>query len=962
MPALAALAVFSISAHSQNYRLFINEVQVANIDMYLDPSLNYGAWIELYNAGSTTQSLIGVTVRHTAADGTVSQHKLNSTHGTIPSRSFRNLWFDHNSADGYYGSGASTQLRYKLSADGGMIELLESDGTLIDAVSYPPSIARTSWARTTDGGTQWGYTSQPTPAATNVTSQFAEQRTLPPTVNTDISVFDQPFSFSVDIPQGATLHYTTDGSTPVAGTSQESSTGWFNVDTTIVYRFLCTEDGKLNSPVVTHTFIRCDKAYYLPILSVTTHPDNLFDNTIGLYVRGTNGRVWNNSKTIANQNMDWERPVNVEYLVPNTEANVYKTMLNQGADFQIFGGWTRFNSGDTEWEHKSSFKLKANRLADGDNFFTAPVFDSKPYTKQKHLLVRNGGQDQYERFWDAALQEMLRTSGIYLDCQAYQPAHIFLDGQYLGMLNLREASNRKFAYSNYGIGDDEVDQWEDEFIIKAGDAQAFNRWSSLCAQLASNSTNPELWQEICDLLDVDEFCNYMAAETYIGNQDWVRTGLKNIKGFRSRNDDGKIHVVVYDLDGGFGDTNVLATTLSRSSKLCTIFRNMLKYAPFKKQFIDAYCIMGASVFVPDRCLPILQDIVDNIAPALAMEGLSNTTKRETLIQKLSDRNGYYLSAMRSLQTSMGVSNPYTLHLQANTQQARLKLNTQEIPTARFEGFAYSPITLTALTPAGYEFAGWQVDGEVVSRDSILDLSTIYPAGTYTVTAMYDSLETPSAQTAPVRINEVCATGDIYINEYLKKTDWIELYNTTSQPIDLAGMYLTDNPNKPQKYQIPAGPGTIIPPHGYRIVWCDGREPISQLHASFKLANADSSYVAIMAADGSWTDALQYDAQGRWQTFGRYPDGSDNVGLLDRITIEQTNHVLTSTVLVPQIQTGGMANDIRPLTIGRGTRIVAVDYYNTNGQKLSGPADARIVIQRITYDNGYSEVRKVIQRE
>ena len=29
--------------------LIINEIQVSNIDQYMDPSFNYGGWIELYN-------------------------------------------------------------------------------------------------------------------------------------------------------------------------------------------------------------------------------------------------------------------------------------------------------------------------------------------------------------------------------------------------------------------------------------------------------------------------------------------------------------------------------------------------------------------------------------------------------------------------------------------------------------------------------------------------------------------------------------------------------------------------------------------------------------------------------------------------------------------------------------------------------------------------------------------------
>ena len=80
-----------------------------------------------------------------------------------------------------------------------------------------------------------------------------------------------------------------------------------------------------------------------------------------------------------------------------------------------------------------------------------------------------------------------------------------------------------------------------------------------------------------------------------------------------------------------------------------------------------------------------------------------------------------------------------------------------------------------------------------------------------------------------------------INDQYKKKDWVELYNATASPVDLAGMYLSDNPLKPQKYQIQATEGinTVVPPYGHLIIWCDGSQPVNQLHAPFKLDNADS---------------------------------------------------------------------------------------------------------------------------
>ena len=69
----------------------------------------------------------------------------------------------------------------------------------------------------------------------------------------------------------------------------------------------------------------------------------------------------------------------------------------------------------------------------------------------------------------------------------------------------------------------------------------------------------------------------------------------------------------------------------------------------------------------------------------------------------------------------------------------------------------------------------------------------------------------------------------------------------------------DNRNKPQKYRLQSG---VVPAHGTCIVWCDNKDAVSQLHAPFKLENADGASVSIQAEDGSWADCVEYLEQGR----------------------------------------------------------------------------------------------------
>ena len=293
-------------------------------------------------------------------------------------------------------------------------------------------------------------------------------------------------------------------------------------------------------------------------------------------------------------------------------------------------------------------------------------------------------------------------------------------------------------------------------------------------------------------------------------------------------------------------------------------------------------------------------------------------------------------------------------IETTTPLARILLNGQEIPTSYFSGTLFEKAELTAVIPEGYQFIGWQVNGKTISTDTVLN------AMNYANLNPHITLALKRNKTVnPIRINEVSSANDIYISDYLKKSDWIELYNTTDEAINISGAYLTDNPDKPYKYQLSTLDSQlsklIIPPHGYRIVWCDNNVPITQLHAAFRLENTDNAYVGIRAADGSWADSLIYQSQGRWQSYGRFPDGTDNYALFDRITIEDSNRINTHTVITtPDWETGK-----KSVLMQKNRQIASIQYFNMSGQRLSSPKDEHIVIRRIIYDDGTVESRKMI---
>lgn len=94
---------------------------------------------------------------------------------------------------------------------------------------------------------------------------------------------------------------------------------------------------------------------------------------------------------------------------------------------------------------------------------------------------------------------------------------------------------------------------------------------------------------------------------------------------------------------------------------------------------------------------------------------------------------------------------------------------------------------------------------------------------------------PAPSVGSLLINEVLASNDsLNFDPSGESDDWIELVNTTSNPLDLAGFYLSDDPINLMAWAFPAG--TTIPANGYLLIWADKDTLQPGLHANFKLSN------------------------------------------------------------------------------------------------------------------------------
>lgn len=149
----------------------------------------------------------------------------------------------------------------------------------------------------------------------------------------------------------------------------------------------------------------------------------------------------------------------------------------------------------------------------------------------------------------------------------------------------------------------------------------------------------------------------------------------------------------------------------------------------------------------------------------------------------------------------------------------------------------------------------------------------------------------------VIINEYsCSNVNGPLDAFGDREDWVELYNPTATAVNLTGFFLSDKPTNLDKWEIPSG---TIPPNGYMLVFCSGRNTVSgmELHPSFRLTQTDNEWIILSNSGSDVVDSLhivhltkQNHSVGRsvnaaadWKLFLTPTPGAANTGAINFYT-------------------------------------------------------------------------------
>ncbi len=905
--AVAATLLFGVQTDAQ---VVINEY-CSTTTIHQDEDKANSDWIELYN---TTDEAVSLKGWH------LSDKSGNLTKWTFPDVSLQPKAFMVVYASGKDRAVAGKPLHtnFNMSSDGETIYLSDANGNLIhktDSISMPCNASRGLFP---DGSDKWFFFAEPTPDSANTTKTYATSKTSTVDIEPRGGVFTSAVTVTLKSGGNTPIYYTLDCTVPTAADSL-LYTGPITIDSTTVVRAITFDDNLMPAQPTTQSYIfgsrlrwvnrnmhdgapittdtrwvsdndgggggwggwggwgghnetvtvdpikyinNHDAKFDLPVVSLTMEPDDLWDYNTGLYVEGPNADL-NASPRRANYYNDWEKPVHIELYW--TDGSL---VLCQDAGVQISGAYSRMND-------QKSMAMHA-RKAYGTKYFNAKLFDELELFRFKSFTLRDSGNDfGGTHFRDAMITHLV--AGNNIDIQAYQPAVVFLNGEYWGILNLREKLNEDYIENHYPyVSADDVDLMAASDVTQTispseGDGKDYD---ALISYIESNDlAKDECYQYVCSLVDIDEYIEYMVSEIYASNNDWPHN---NVKIWKSTKRGSRWRWFLYDTDQCYsiwrdqsGDDKLGTCLEERDTHGNTwanvLFRNLTKNEKFRNALANRFADRMNNEFLPKNVNHLIDSLFNNISSEIGYHNQrwgKNTNNGQGMKDFAKNRPK---NVRNHLRTHFNVGADAKVTLYTNDEKAGyVQLNSLTLKSFPWNGtyFKNVPISIRAIARPGYKFVRWEDANKAVNTHAGISVKL---AGTESYTAIF---EEDNANYNSVVINEINFKSS---NDYDTK-DWIELYNTTAAAIDISNWVISDDKQE-DAFKIPGG--TIIPPYGYVVV-CESLSKMLKYNPNlvnavgdFQFGLSKADLVRLKDSEGNLIDELEYDASKNW------PDGNGN---------------------------------------------------------------------------------------
>ncbi len=599
---------------------------------------------------------------------------------------------------------------------------------------------------------------------------------------------------------GADIYYPLDGPRPGRKAQPFNGKPLRLRETTVLRLIAYHTDGRI-SEMLSHTYFVNEPLSNFPVVSIGITPELLFDPYRGLFMQGANADDAHWKKPGANFWSKREVTCNVEIFESDGRC-VHRSR----SGFRLFGGMSRL------FPQKSMAIVARSRY--GERRIEHEIFGKKGKKKFKYLVLRNSGSDfGKSHFRDALMTSLVEDWDI--EQQDYRPAHVYLNGRYWGIYNIREKINRFFIADHHDeVDNDSIDIMEHRETLKKGSSRHYR---ALLRFLEENSlADPANYAYVQTQMDVDNFMNYQIAQIYFDNRD----AGGNIRYWRPQTATGRWRWILYDTDWGFGlherdayqfnslafHTDPEGPSWPNPPWSTFLLRKLLEHDGFRQKFVNRCADHLNASFHPqqatDRIDHFYQQLLPEIPRHLKRWRLSRNYWEDevaTMRTFAKERPQYLrMHLMEAFQTGaerkLIVSTNKGGHILINGE---VMVSDDTLQAIYFERY---PVEIKIVAHNGYRFSHWEglpVDSD--ERSIILRLTEPVTR----IHAFFHEYQHPLQ--GKVVINEVCPKNK-------DSEDWLEIFNGTDERVNLKNWFITDL--KKNEYTFPE---VYIGPHDYLVI-------------------------------------------------------------------------------------------------------------------------------------------------
>lgn len=341
------------------------------------------------------------------------------------------------------------------------------------------------------------------------------------------------------------------------------------------------------------------------VISITTDPKNLLDYKTGIMAPGAiydawkqtdagkkiiAGQEWWKAETNSSQHgKKWERPCQLQLYTTGE-----KPAIELDAGLRIRGGMSRR-------QNQKSFTLYF-RDTYGPKTLHFALFDKEE--DYKRFGLRNGGDDsQYTKFKDVMLQDLAK-GGKYTVLRN-RPAVVFLNGEYWGPYALCEITTANMMKDRYGVDEKNLIVIK-EAELDVGKKEDLRLYEEMKAFKDKDLTDPDIYRQFCDVVDVQSMADYFALQVYIGNADCEPNHNHIIWRTRDKSyNEGRWQYILHDLDysaGHYDEKSTSANTdhFAMVRKKFPLFAAAIKNENFYDMFLSSLKKIGSQNFSYDK--------------------------------------------------------------------------------------------------------------------------------------------------------------------------------------------------------------------------------------------------------------------------------------------------------------------------------------------------------------------------